>query len=473
MKALHIIIGVLALASASAAQAQDTTAVAAGRPLTLDECLTVALSQNPTIHVADMDITRVDYAKKETLAQLLPTVSFGATYSRMLAKQVMYMDMSMPGMGGGAEGDPTDEQPEEVTTGKGEGIKMGRDNSWQLGFNASMPLIAPQLWKSLKLSDANILQSVENARQSRLSLVNEVKSAYYALLLAVDSRAVLQESYDMASLTHDIYVKKQSAGAASEYEVLRTSVAMKNLEPDITQADLAIRRARLQLLILMGVDAEWPLQIAGTLADYQKDMYGRALATDAQDLSQNSSLRLNAIQSQQLKAALDVQKMAWLPTLSLAYNYNWTSMSNGSAFKGLRWNPYSTVGLTLSVPLLEGGGRWSRQRQAEVQLAEMTFTRQDLERQVNTQVKLAQDDIRLNIKQIASSKESIMQAERAYDIMDKSFQVGAASYLDFRDSQLSLTQARLSYNQCVYNYLISDASLELLLGNAPLERWKQ
>ena len=53
---------------------------------------------------------------------------------------------------------------------------MGLDNSYQAGFNASVPLIAPQLWKTLKLNDSQILQNVEAARASRLSLVNQVKS---------------------------------------------------------------------------------------------------------------------------------------------------------------------------------------------------------------------------------------------------------------------------------------------------------
>lgn len=471
MKA-SIIFFSLALTALPCLRAQDSAAVSAARPLTLDECLTVALSQNPTVHVADMDVTRVDWSKKETLAQLLPTLSFGASYSRMLAKQVMYMDMK--GFGGASDGSDKSDVSDmsDAPAKKSEGIKMGLDNSWQLGFNASMPLIAPQLWKSLRLSDANILQSVEKARASRLDLVNEVKSAYYALLLAKDSQRVIQESYDMASLTHDIYVKKEQVGAASEYEVLRTSVAMKNLEPDLAQAGIAIRQARLQLLILMGIDAEFPLDVAGTLSDYQRDMYARGLELSTDDLSANTTLRQNAIQRQQLKAALDVQKMEWLPTLSASYNYNWTSMSNGSALSNFRWNPYSTLGLTLSVPLLTGGGRWARQKQAQIQLDEMTFTRQDLERTVNTQVKLAQDNINVNIKQIASSQESVLEAERAYDIMDRSFKIGAASYLDFRDSQLALTQARLAYDQCLYNYLISDASLELLLGNAPLQQWQ-
>ena len=49
--------------------------------LSLDQCITIALSENPTIKVADMEIERMDYSKKETLGQLLPTINFfGKTF---------------------------------------------------------------------------------------------------------------------------------------------------------------------------------------------------------------------------------------------------------------------------------------------------------------------------------------------------------------------------------------------------------
>ena len=160
--------------------------ISAQSPFTLDDCIKVALSTNPTIKVADMEIRRVDYSKKETIGALLPTISFGGTYNRMLAKQVMYMNMDKMGALGDGFGDSGDAPDNgdtapdggSTTAGKGSnGIKMGLDNSYSLGFQASVPLIAPQLWKSLKLSDSQILQTIENARASRLSLINEVKNA--------------------------------------------------------------------------------------------------------------------------------------------------------------------------------------------------------------------------------------------------------------------------------------------------------
>ncbi len=437
--------------------------------LSLDDCLRVALSDNPTVRVADMEISRTDYSKIETISQLLPQVSFAGTYSRTLAKQVMYMNMD--GFGGmGGDGEDAGDSPTSRASGRGGGIKVGLDNSYQVGFSASLPLIAPQLWASLKLSDNQILQAVEKARESKLELVNQVKNAYYTLLLAEDSKKVIQESYDMAALTHEIYTKQHAAGAASDYDVLRTSVAMKNVEPDLMQADIAIKQARLQLLLLMGADATTRFNVADNLRNYEKTMYNDVLAIDP-DYSSNSSLVLNRLQSEQLDQALKAERASLYPTLSASFNYMWSSMSNGTPFKNFRWTPFSSAGLTLNVPIFTGGSRYSRIKQAKIHIEQMGWQRENLGRSVAMQVDLAIDNIKVNVEQIASCSESVGQAERAHDIMEKSFGIGAASYLDLRDSELALTQSRLAYYQAIYNYLVAGADLELLLGNAPIENY--
>ena len=96
----------------------------------------------------------------------------------------------------------------------------------------------------------------------------------------------------------------------------------------------------------------------------------------------------------------------------------------------------------------------------------MKWQRENLERSVRMQTDLALENIHLNVQQIASSAESMRQAEKAHDIVKQSFEIGSASYLDLRDSELALTQSRLAYNQSIYNYLVANAELELLLGNA-------
>ena len=375
--------------------------------LSLDKCIAIALNENPTIKVADMEIDRVDYSKKEIIGQLLPTISFDASYNRTVEKQVAYMNMdAFKGLGslGGSSSEEGDagESASSPSKSSGGGIKMGLDNSYSMGFSAAMPLIAPQLWKSLSLSNSQILQNVESARKSRLSLINQVKNAYYALLLAEDSYNVILDSYENAKFNYEVYKKKYQVGAASEYDVLRTSVAVKNIEPELLQAEIAIKQAKLHMSILMGMDAAIPFEPTITLAAYEQTMYEDVLSIN-KSIDQNTDLKMLDIQTQTLNDALDIQQMAWFPTVAFTANYNWTSMSDGNMFKNFRWSPYSTVGLSLSLPIFQGGQRYYKIKQAKIQVDEMKFQRENLERSINMQVDLAIDNINKNVKQIAEN----------------------------------------------------------------------
>lgn len=429
--ALALSVATLGIKAQNAASTVDTLRLSA------DDCVKIALSTNPTIKVADMEITRVSYSKNLTIAQLLPAVSFSGQFSRALALQTLYMDSRA--------------------------IKMGRDNTYSTGFTASVPLIAPQLWKSLKLNDNEISQNIEAARSSRLQMVNQVQKAYYALLLALDSHKVLLKNYETAKFNADIYKKKFDTGTASEYDVLRSSVQVKNLEPSLIEAENTIRRAQLQLLLLLGLDVATPVKPTESLSHYKERMYDLTMSIDTK-LDNNTELRTLDLKTDYLKKALDVQKMAWYPTLSGSINYMWNSMSMGSPFKNFNWTSSSTASLTLSIPLFQGGQRYYKQRQAEVAYKEMTWQRENLVRSLNVQVQTQMDNIQKNVKQISTNEAGVEQARKANQIMEKSFQIGAASYLDLRDSEDALLESELSYYQSIYNYLVADSDLRLLLG---------
>ena len=412
--------------------------------LTLDECIRLALNDNPSIIVADMEIQRVDYSKKEVLGQLFPQVNFTANYSRTLAKQTMVMmDQS---------------------------FKVGTDNQHSVGFQGSLPIIVPSLWKSIKLSDNQILQNIENARASRLSLINQVKNAYYALLLARDSKRVIEANHNTALYTAGVFQKQFEIGVASEYDMTRARVAATTLEPSILDAENSIAALKLQLKVLMGMDVNIDIEPMETLDEFKRTMYENTLTMDT-TLTNNTNLRQLDLQTEYMEQALHVQKMSWYPTLTGTINYMWNSMSNGSPFKNFNWNPYSQAALSLSWNLFSGGQRYYKQKEAEIAVREMQWQRENLSRSLSSQVQTQINNIKSNLKQIESNAASVALAEKSDQIMQESFQLGVGTFLQIQDTQNALLGARLSYYQAIYNLLVSQSDLELLLGNAPLNQY--
>ena len=412
--------------------------------VTLDECIRIALNDNPSIIVADMEIKRVDYSKKETLGQLFPQVNFTANYSRTLAKQTMVM---------------MDQE-----------FKVGTDNQHSVGFQSSLPIIVPALWKSIKLSDNQILQNIENARASRLSLVNQVKNAYYALLLARDSKRVIEANHNTALYTAEVFQKQYEIGVATEYDMTRARVAATTLEPSILDAENSITALKLQLKVLMGMDVSVDIEPAETLDDFKSAMYENTLNIDT-TLANNTNVRQLDLQTDYMKQALKVQKMSWLPNLNGTINYMWNSMSNGSPFKNFNWNPYSQAGLALTWNLFSGGQRYYKQKQAEIAVREMKWQRENLTRSLSSQVQTQINNIKSNLKQIESNAASVALAEKSDHIIQESFKLGVGTFLQIQDTQNALLGARLSYYQAIYNLLVSQSDLELVLGNAPLSKY--
>ncbi len=434
----NLTLSVLAIGALTASAGQVDTL-----RLSLDQCVRFSLSDNPTVKVNDMEITRVTYAKKEVMGQLLPSLSFSGQYTRNLSLQTIYMDTG---------------------SGSSTGIKMGRDNQYSTGFSATVPLVMPTLWKSLRLSENQILQNMEKARANKLSLVNQVKNAYYALLFAYDTRRVLLDSYATAQFDADVFEKQFKLGVASEYDVLRARVEVTNLEPSILEVENSIEQLGLQLKLLMGMDVSTPIALSQTLEDFKVQMYDRTLATDT-SLTRNTNLRTLELQTDALRKTVAMRKAAWYPTLSATANLMWNSMSNGSPFKNFQWNKTSSVGLTLLLPIFQGGQRYFRQKQAEIQLDEMKWQRENVERGLHLQVRTAVDNINKSLKQIESNAAGVRQATKARDIMQESFKIGSATFIQLRDTEDALLSARLAYYQTIFNYLVAESDLEFTLGN--------
>ncbi len=410
--------------------------------LSREQCISIALQENPTIKVADLEVKRVDYSKKEVLANLFPSIDFSGAYQRSIELQTLSMSMG----------------------GQTNKIKMGMDNMWNFGFSAAMPIVNASLWKSIKISETQILANLESARASKIDLVKNINQAYYSLLLAIDSRKVIKQSYDIAKENNAVYQKQFEQGTATEYDVLRSAVQITNIEPELLQADIAVKQCQLQLKVLMSIDYNVEIEPTMNLKSMQRDMFG---VTSAQNLTldNNTSLRSLDIQSQMAKQNVTLKKFAYIPSLAVQYNLNWNAMSNGNALKNQDFNPYSTVSLALQVPIFSGGSKYYGIKQAQVQLKELEYQRENLTDALKMQVDLAVDNINKQVKQIESSENGMRQAAKAHQIMQKSFEIGAATYLNLRDSELADTQAQLAYYQSIYNYLISTSELEALLGN--------
>lgn len=429
--------------------------------LDLGKALEIALSENPTVKVADKEIQKKKYARKGSYAALFPQINFSGDYNRTLKKQVMYMDFDMGGMGG--------DLPEGTEMpSMDDGFEVGRSNNWNLGFNASMPLVNASLWKSLSISALDVEMAIEQARSSKIAMVNQVKKGFYAVLLANDSYRVFKQSYDNAMENYLDIKRKYEQGTVAEYDLIRADVTVKNTEPNLLQAENSLTLAKWQLKALLGMDLDLNIDCEGQLTDFKSNLFADYLSTDT-TLSENTDLKQLDIQAEQLRKTLTMQKFDYLPTLSLTGLYQWSAMNNDFKFKDYRWNPYSMIGISLSVPIFSGGSRLYNVKQTKVSILQLDLQRDDTKRNLQLAVKQYVDNMNTCIKRFDAAQKGVEQAERGYMISQKRYDTGAGTWLEMNDAELALTQARLNFNQSIYDYMVAKADLEKVLGNEQMD----
>lgn len=411
--------------------------------ITLEDALKIALSENVSVKVADLEIKRKEYAKKGTYAALYPQIDLTGSYQRTIKKQVMYMTMG----------------------GQSMGIEVGKSNTINAGVSAAMPIVNAQLWKSLKISGLDVELSVEKARSSRLEMVTQVKNAYYSILFAKEAFDVYKQVYENAVQNLEETQNKYDAQKVSEFELVRAKTSVANAVPNVYNAESSVILAQWQLKAVLGVDLDMNLDVAGKLDDYSQQMFYDIHQHDSISLDQNSTMKQLAIQAEQLAQTIKLQKYANIPSLALAFNFSYMSMADDISFKEFPWTPYSTVGLSLSIPIFAGGKRHQAIRQAKNQHQQLQLQVENTERQLKIAIRQSLNTMEMNMKSYYAAQEASASAQKAYDIAAAAYKVGRSTLIELNDAQLALTQAQLAQSQAVYNFVTAKAQLEQTLGN--------
>lgn len=430
-----LLAGIMTCGMVTTVQAQDSVHI------DLNKALEIALSESPSMRIADRNVQIKQVYKKEQIVSLFPDVSIASNYNRTLLKQTMSMDMK----------------------GQTMNIKVGRDNTYSVGANLSLPLVSFPLWSSLKLSSMDIDLALESARSSKIELVNQVKQAYYTYLLAKQSLEVLQASYNNLEASNTLVTQSFEQGLVSEFEKLRSDVALQNQRPAVSSAAKAVKLAAMRLKVVLGMDVNEPVIFDGQLSDYENAVLSATMPSDQElQLAYNSALRQMDIGIEQLEQSKKIVRGASLPMLALAGAFQYSGMGDdGGTFTNY---PYSYVALSLQIPIVGWAATHYKLKQSDLNIQNLKDQRLDLERNLRLGVQSYLNDMQQAIEDIASDSETMRQAQKAYDIAQKQYEVGMNTWLDLRTTELTLTTTQLTYCQDIFNYLTAKANLDATLG---------
>lgn len=408
--------------------------------LNLQKAIEIALAENPTIKIADKDIRLKEIADKEAWQSLLPTVSSQLALQHSIKVAA-------------------------IKTPNGE-FKMGKDGTTTAtgGITLSLPIYAPAVYQNMKLTKDDILLAQEKARSSRLSLVNQVTKAYYAALLAKDSRNVIQRSYDVSKENFDVVDKKFQVGKVSEYDKISAEVQMRSMNSSVTSAQTGLELAILQLKVLMGINTDFDIVINDSLKAYENSVTLANTESNTNEIENNSSLRQIDMNMGLLKRTDKILRTNFLPTIGMQISGMYQSYSNDdwNVF-GYKYSPSSTLSISVNIPIFTASN-WTKLKSSKIKMEQLSDTRVNTVRQLNMAAQSYRKNMLTSISKLESDRQAVMQADKAVSISAKRYDVGKGTILELNQSETALTQAELTYHQSIFDFLTNKADLDYTLG---------
>ena len=415
--------------------------------LDLATALKIAHDNNPTIKIAELEIQRVDYSKKEALGNLLPSLSASGQYTNNIMKSVMFMPESFSQMMGGQKY-----------------MEIGYKNSYTGSISAGLPLVNFSLWEQIKSKQCEIDLILEQARASKIDMTKQVKDAYFAVLLAKNSLKVLERSINNAKETLKSTEAGFEQGVVSEYDLIRAKVQVNNLNPSYIAAKNGLELAVLQLKMILSLPQEQEIVFLENLEDFSDRIVSVTDAESERAVNNNSELRQLDLNIMSLQHNLKMVNSQHLPSLSAFGQYTYQTQAEDFRFSEYNWVGSAAVGLQLSIPIFNGRTVVNKAKQLKISLQELQLQEQYASDGIDLQIQSAINNMKAAQEQLSVNKDAISQAERGYEIAKVRYQTGSGTILELNDSELSMTQANLNYQQSLYDFLTAQTNLEKVLG---------
>jgi outer membrane protein len=445
----------LALASAHA----DTLRLDAAKAVEL------ALANPRVVQLARAKLEDAAAGKGVTFGSFLPQVSASGTYTRLGTVSEFTMMAAHESVFGLPVFDPQGNYigktiPVPVAVGVDTfHLKLGSANNMALTGTVQQTLFTwGKLINAYRIAGLNLDMTIEGVRQARSQLRVDATSAFYQALLARKTVEVMNNALGQLKGHVGQVQSLYDNGMATKLDLMKATLGLQQMEAQVSQIESGTELALAALLNTLGLEP-------GTPVSFTEDLAPDSMAVEL-DSAQAQALRARP-ELKQLRDAVKMSELgvaiartANLPTAFAQVNGYYKNPVGFSAGWGTDWN--ATAGV--SMPIFTGMSNASRLRQSQARV-----------RQARVGLAMAEDGIRLDVhaqvlalnqesKNMKYQAKNVEVAEAALGLAEQRFQNGLLTNLDYMDSQLALTQARVSYLNALTNYRVARAKLQKAVG---------
>lgn len=412
------------------------------RPLSVVDCLNLALQQNPAVLDARSDLEASHGLVVQTRAVALPQVTASGQYKRTDPHAIENFPSS------------TNTFPNE---------------SWNVGIQIVQNIYTGgRTIAAFQAASATKKQALAQFNASVADALLSVRVAYYDVLLANQQITVHEASVNLLQKELEDQQSRYNAGTVPKFNVLRAEVAVANERPALIQARSSYRIAKNNLANLVGVNLPrdvWedvPLNLSDVLdnAPYQVKL------PDAIQMALSSRNELVAARQNETLQKLGVvnARSGYKPTVSVFAGYEWKNSQfldpNDLGYTLHGWD----VGGQMSWNIFDGLLTHGKVMQARAQREKAKTDLANQSRQIELEVRTAYSSF-IEAKETLESQEKVQEeADEALREANARATAGTGTQLDVLDAETALTQARTTQVQALHDYDVARAKLQRAIG---------
>jgi outer membrane protein len=334
--------------------------------------------------------------------------------------------------------------------------------SYSTGMTANLQLFdgGNRLFE-LRAAKANVNAAESNEVLQQFNVALNVKQQYYAVLAARESEAAARAQLEQATEQLKTSSAKVAAGASTKSDSLRSVIQVGNAQLALIQARNNLNVANASLTRLVAT----PFVVTASPEDSTQSM---TLDTDSVTIA-NLALRGPAVRQAEesfgaARANVRGSLTSYLPTVSINYQRGGNGTDSRFGWGDNRYAYSETMRFNLQFPFFNQGSREEaivRSRvaedNAEAQLRDTRLLAQQQLTQYMSAFRSAEQRVQIQLASVAAAEEDLRVQQRRYEL-------GASTFLDVLNSQVTLNQARSALIQARFDARVAKAQIETLTG---------
>lgn len=417
---------------------------------TLQDCINYAYQHQDTVLNSALDIKTADYKVKEVIATGLPQINGSANfqdYFKIPAQPVLASQFSS-----------------SAPAGKLIAFSLGLKYSSTLTATASQMIFSPSFFVGLQASKTYKELSQRSYTRSKIEANVNVSKAYYQVLVSNEQINLLDANIKQLQQQLKETIQENKQGLVEKIDVDRLTVQYNNV---VTSRENTLRLLVLNYELLkfqMGMPINTYLVLTDKLESVKLDSLAEEANVDTGFYRKRIEYSLLETNKRLNELDMKNKKAAFLPSLTANGNLSTAFYSN--TFSGLyAYNyPFSYVGVTLSIPIFDGGQRTNQLRESRIAIMKSENDMANLKNAISLQASSSRISYINSLKTLDIQKQNRVLAEEVFHVARVKYQQGVGSSIEVTQAETDLVNADNQYIQSLYNALISKISLDQAYG---------